>query len=89
MDRTLSRRLGVLRELGDWRACRLRAPSRPGDLDLALQLSDGVWLLDGAGGFSVGTPDALSRSGAVGCAFDTDAIRFSPSHGRFEIRTSR
>ena len=59
------------------------------DLDLALQLSDGVWLLDGAGGFSVGTPDALSRSGAVGRAFDTDAIRFSPSHGRFEIRTSR
>ena len=58
------------------------------DLDLSLQLSDGVWLLDGAGGFSVGTPDALSRSGAVGRAFDTDAIRFSPSDGRFEIKTS-
>ncbi|MYC99365.1 MAG: ABC transporter ATP-binding protein [Gammaproteobacteria bacterium] len=58
------------------------------DLDLSLQLSDGVWLLDGSGGFSVGTPDALSRSGAVGRAFDTDAIRFSPSDGRFEIRTS-
>jgi len=58
------------------------------DLDLSLQLSDGVWLLDGSGGFSVGTPDALSRSGAVGLAFDTDAIRFSPSDGRFEIRTS-
>ena len=55
------------------------------DLDLSLQLSDSVWLLDGAGGFSVGTPDELSRSGAVGRAFDTDAIRFSPSHGRFEI----
>jgi len=38
--------------------------------------------------FSVGTPDALSRSGALGRAFDTDAIRFSPSQGRFEIRTS-
>ena len=58
------------------------------DLDLSLQLSDRVWLLDGAGGFSVGAPDALSRSGAVGRAFDTDAIRFSPSQGRFEIRTS-
>jgi len=57
-------------------------------LDLSLQLSDSVWLLDGAGGFSVGTPDALSRSGALGRAFDTDAIRFSPSQGRFEIRTS-
>ena len=58
------------------------------DLDLSLQLSDSVWLLDDAGGFSVGTPDALSRSGALGRAFDTDAIRFSPSHGRFEINTS-
>ena len=58
------------------------------DLDLSLQLSDSVWLLDGAGGFSVGTPEALSRSGALGRAFDNDAIRYSPSRGRFEIRTS-
>ena len=58
------------------------------DLDLSLQLSDSVWLLDGEGGFSVGTPDALSRSGAIGRAFDTDAIRFSPADGRFEIGTS-
>ena len=59
------------------------------DLDLSLQLADSVWLLDGAGGFSVGTPDALSRSGAVGRAFDTDAIRYSASLGRFEIGTTR
>ena len=58
------------------------------DLDLSLQLSDSVWLLDDAGGFSVGTPDALSRSGGLGRAFDTDAIRFSPSDARFEINTS-
>ena len=58
------------------------------DLDLSLQLADSVWLLDDAGGFSVGTPDALSRSGALGRAFDTDAIRFSPPLGRFEIRTT-
>jgi len=58
------------------------------DLDLSLQLADSVWLLDGAGGFSVGAPDALSRSGAVGRAFDTDGIRFSPSQGRFEVSTS-
>ena len=31
------------------------------ELDLSPQLSDGVWLFDGAGGFSVGTPDELSR----------------------------
>ena len=58
------------------------------DLDLSLQLSDSVWLLDDAGGLSVGTPDALSRSGALGRAFDTDAIRFSPPLGRFEVRTT-
>ena len=57
-------------------------------LGLGAELSDSVWLLDGAGGFSVGTPDELSGSGAVGRAFDSDAIRFSPSQGRFEIRTS-
>ena len=57
------------------------------DLDLSLQLADCVWLLDGAGGFSIGTPETLSESGAVGRAFDTEAIRFSPSQGRFEIRT--
>ncbi|MCY3599923.1 MAG: ABC transporter ATP-binding protein [Gemmatimonadetes bacterium] len=56
------------------------------DLDLSLQLADSVWLLDGEGGFSVGTPDALSRNGALGGAFDSDAIRFSPAEGRFEIR---
>lgn len=59
------------------------------DLDLSLQLADHVWLLDDAGGFSVGTPDELSRSGALGCAFDTGAIRFSPKHGRFEITRTR
>ncbi len=58
------------------------------DLDLSLQLADSVWLLDGTGGFSVGTPAALSESGGLGRAFDTEAIRFSPSHGRFEIRMS-
>ena len=58
------------------------------DLDLSLQLADSVWLLDGAGGFSVGTPDALSGSGAVGRAFDTEEIRFSASLGRFEIGMS-
>ena len=43
------------------------------DLDLSLQLSDSVWLLDDAGGFSVGTPDALSQSGAVGAFRDERA----------------
>ena len=58
------------------------------DLDLSLQLADSVWLLDGAGGFSVGAPEALIQGGAIGRAFDTDAIRYSPAQRRFEISTS-
>ncbi|WP_448502286.1 ABC transporter ATP-binding protein [Sphingomonas sp.] len=55
------------------------------DLDLSLQLADDVWLLDGQGGLAVGTPDSLIAGGHVGRAFDTDAVRFSPQLGRFEL----
>jgi iron complex transport system ATP-binding protein len=56
------------------------------DLDLSLQLADEIWLLDGKGGLKIGAPDALSRSGAVGEAFDTLGVAFSPDLGRFELR---
>ncbi|MET0270104.1 MAG: ABC transporter ATP-binding protein [Sphingomonas sp.] len=55
------------------------------DLDLSLQLADAVWLLDGHGGLAVGTPAALIADGHIGRAFDTDAVRFSPALGRFEL----
>lgn len=55
------------------------------DLDLSLQLADVVWLLDGTGQLAVGTSDALIASGDVGRAFDTEAVRFSPTHRRFEL----
>ncbi|OWK28006.1 ABC transporter ATP-binding protein [Sphingomonas mucosissima] len=55
------------------------------DLDLSLQLADEVWLLDGRGGLAMGTADALIASGQIGRAFDTDAVRFSPTLGRFEL----
>lgn len=55
------------------------------DLDLSLQLADSVWLLDGRGGLAVGTPEALIADGHVGRAFDTEAVRFSPALGRFEL----
>lgn len=55
------------------------------DLDLSLQLADIVWLLDGMGGLAVGTPAELSTSGAIGRAFDTEAVRFSTKLGRFEM----
>lgn len=55
------------------------------DLDLSLQLADSVWLLDGRGALTVGTPDALIAEGHVGKAFDTEAVRFSATLGRFEL----
>lgn len=55
------------------------------DLDLSLQLADSVWLLDGDGGLTVGSPDQLISDGHVGKAFDTDAVRFSAQRGRFEL----
>lgn len=55
------------------------------DLDLSLQLADIVWLLDGRGSLVTGTADALIAAGEVGRAFDTDAVRFSPTLGRFEL----
>lgn len=55
------------------------------DLDLSLQLADTVWLLDGRGGLAVGTPRTLIEDGHVGTAFDSDAVRFSPGLGRFEL----
>lgn len=55
------------------------------DLDLSLQLADSVWLLDGRGALTVGTPDALIAEGHVGNAFDTEAVRFSATLGRFEL----
>jgi len=55
------------------------------DLDLSLQLADTVWLLDGRGGIAVGTSEELIAAGSIGRAFDTDAVRFSPRLGRFEL----
>ena len=55
------------------------------DLDLSLQLADEVWLLDGTGNLATGTADALIVAGHVGRAFDTGAVRFSPTLGRFEL----
>lgn len=55
------------------------------DLDLSLQLADSVWLLDGSGTVRVGSAAELIAAGDIGRAFDTDAVRFSPELGRFEL----
>jgi iron complex transport system ATP-binding protein len=57
------------------------------DLDLSLQLADTVWLAGADGQLHTGTPDALVRSGAIGGAFDSGDVRFSPEHQRFVLRS--
>ncbi len=55
------------------------------DLDLSLQLADQVWLLPGTGALITGIPEALAHSGAIGCVFDAQPVRFSPKLGAFEV----
>lgn len=55
------------------------------DLDLSLQLADSVWLLDGHGDMTTGSADHLIEAGEIGRAFNTQAVRFSPQLGRFEL----
>lgn len=55
------------------------------DLELALELSDHVWLID-AGAMVEGDAQRLADSGQIGRAFDTDILRFEPAQRRFVRR---
>jgi iron complex transport system ATP-binding protein len=57
------------------------------DLDLSLQLADTIWLLDGQGRLKPGAAGQLCANGDIGRAFDTTSVKFSPSLGRFELRS--
>lgn len=59
------------------------------DLDLSLQLADTVWLAADDGHPHVGAPANLVKSGAIGRAFDSDEVRFSPEKQRFELQSNR
>ncbi len=55
------------------------------DLDLALQASDTLWLLDSHGTLTQGTPAQLAQSGALASAFSTPHARFDPASMRFRL----
>jgi iron complex transport system ATP-binding protein len=55
------------------------------DIELALQISDKIWLLDKEIGTEIGTPEDLSLSGALSRFFDRKGIRFDLSTGTFHI----
>ena len=57
------------------------------DLDLALRLSDTIWLLDGQGALHTGAPEDLLSSGRIDAAFSNESIAFSPADRTFRIRS--
>ncbi len=56
------------------------------DLDLALQVSDSLWLLSGDGRLVVDTPEALGQSGTLDATFRSEHVEFDPATMRFRIK---
>ena len=55
------------------------------DLELALQISDKIWLMDKANGISPGTPEDLALSGHLSNFFARKGIVFDKDTGLFRI----
>lgn len=55
------------------------------DLELALQLSDNVWLIDKEQGVSSGRPSELARAGLISRYFDRPGLRFDPERLGFRF----
>ncbi|MDZ4768486.1 MAG: ABC transporter ATP-binding protein [Chloroflexota bacterium] len=59
------------------------------DLDLALHMSDTLWLMPGDGTLHTGTPRTLIDSGALGRAFAGVQFRYDDARGDFSVSYSR
>lgn len=57
------------------------------DLELALQITDNVWLLDKKKGLSTGTPSRLAEDGEIGRYFDCEGLYFDKETRLFRITT--
>jgi len=55
------------------------------ELELALRVSDRMWLLDADRTLTCGTPAALAESGRIGAAFDRGRMRFDPRRMVFDL----
>lgn len=55
------------------------------DIDIALQMSDMVWVLDKDSALVTGTPKALAENGTISRCFTRDGISFDPSALSFRI----
>lgn len=58
------------------------------EIDAALRYADELWILDREHRFETLDPAMAARSGAIGRAFDTDAVRFDPVSRSFAPRAS-
>ena len=57
------------------------------DLELALQISDKIWLMDRANGIAIGTPEDLSLEGKLSSFFSRKGITYDTETGFFRIDT--
>ena len=57
------------------------------DLELALQISDKIWLMDRAHGTAIGTPEDLSLEGKLSSFFSRKGITYDTETGFFRIDT--
>ncbi len=55
------------------------------EIDLALRLADSIWLMDPAGGMTVGSPGELMKSGHIQSVFHSDNFGFEAETGRVII----
>ncbi len=58
------------------------------DLDLALQIADRIWLMDGKSSMQMGTPEDLSLDGSLSTFFERKGIAFDPNSGLFRVDNS-
>jgi iron complex transport system ATP-binding protein len=57
------------------------------DLDLALRMSDRIWLMPMLGALQIGAPEDLILSGAFEAAFHAEGVSFDPRTGAFRVNS--
>lgn len=58
------------------------------DVELALQIADKIWLMDGIEGVHIGTPEDLALSGDLEKFFSGGSVVFEPHTGLFRVNHS-
>lgn len=55
------------------------------DLDLALSITDQLWLMNDKGDFFTGMPEELVLDGSLEATFVSEGVKFDPSNGLFKV----